>query len=329
LGNRHSTPLLSVTVSAPARLHLGFLDLNGGLGRRFGSIGLSIGGFETQIAVTAARRSRVSGPDSDRLQSHLETMRRFLGSDEGYVADIVEAIPLHIGLGSGTQMALAAAAAMRRLHGLPLDHQADAIRLGRGTRSGIGIALFDRGGLVVDGGRGPELVAPVISELPFPERWRVLVVVDPGARGIHGAEEHAAFEHMPEFPANDAAHLCRLVLMKALPAVAERHLVNFGAAIGELQARLGDYYGPLQGGRFISPLVGAALALLEREGAVGIGQSSWGPTGFAFIADQAKAERAVSIVCQDRDFQNLDIRICQARNRGADVVCHAGADAPS
>ncbi len=26
---------------APARLHLGFLDLNGGLGRRFGSLGLA------------------------------------------------------------------------------------------------------------------------------------------------------------------------------------------------------------------------------------------------------------------------------------------------
>ncbi len=32
----------AVRVIAPARLHLGFLDLNGGLGRLFGSIGLAI-----------------------------------------------------------------------------------------------------------------------------------------------------------------------------------------------------------------------------------------------------------------------------------------------
>ena len=32
----------AVRVVAPARLHLGFLDLNGGLGRMFGSIGLAV-----------------------------------------------------------------------------------------------------------------------------------------------------------------------------------------------------------------------------------------------------------------------------------------------
>ena len=38
-----------VRVITSARLHLGFLDLNGDLGRRFGSIGLSIDAFETSI----------------------------------------------------------------------------------------------------------------------------------------------------------------------------------------------------------------------------------------------------------------------------------------
>ena len=329
MGNRHSAALLSVTVTAPARLHLGFLDLNGGLGRRFGSIGLCIDGLETRICVTPSRETHVSGADSQRLHSHLESMRHFLGLDEGYVAEVTKAIPPHIGLGSGTQMALSAAAAMRRMHGLPLDHQGDAIRLGRGARSGIGIALFDRGGLVVDAGRGSEPIAPVISEMHFPERWRVVVVIDPGVQGMHGDEERAAFEKMPKFPAAEAAHLCRLILMKALPALAERHLVHFGSAISELQARLGDYYAPIQGGRFRSAAVGKALELLEREGAVGIGQSSWGPTGFAFIADQAKAERAVGIVLRESAFENLDIKVCQGRNRGADVVCHASAVAPS
>ena len=31
-----------VCVTAPARLHMGFFDLNGGLGRRYGSIGVCI-----------------------------------------------------------------------------------------------------------------------------------------------------------------------------------------------------------------------------------------------------------------------------------------------
>ena len=36
------------SVRAPGRLHLGFLDPSGTLGRRFGSLGLTIEGFETE-----------------------------------------------------------------------------------------------------------------------------------------------------------------------------------------------------------------------------------------------------------------------------------------
>ena len=101
---------------------------------------------------------------------------------------IDEVVPAHAGLGSGTQLALAVAAGVRRFHGLPLDVRGDAIRLGRGARSGVGIGLFDRGGLVVDGGRGPlTTAAPVVSRMPFPEQWRILVVLDPHRQGVHGA----------------------------------------------------------------------------------------------------------------------------------------------
>ena len=52
-------------------------------------------------------------------------------------------------LGSGTQLALAVAAALRALHGYPLDPREDAVLLDRGARSGIGIGIFEQGGLVV------------------------------------------------------------------------------------------------------------------------------------------------------------------------------------
>ena len=89
--------------------------------------------------------------------------------------------------------------------------------------------------------------------------------------------------------ATDAADLCRLVLMQALPALAEADLAAFGDAITRLQERLGDYFAAAQGGRFASPRVAAALARLDRLGATGIGQSSWGPTGFAFARDADEA----------------------------------------
>ena len=62
-----SPPSANVTVTVPARLHLGFLDLNGGLGRRFGSIGLAIDGLRTSITISAASHMRVTGPENKRV----------------------------------------------------------------------------------------------------------------------------------------------------------------------------------------------------------------------------------------------------------------------
>jgi beta-ribofuranosylaminobenzene 5'-phosphate synthase len=321
----------SVTVTAPARLHLGFLDLNGGLGRRFGGIGLAIDGLQTRITITNASQPRITGAERERAEGYLLAMQRLLDLPGAFHLHVDEVIPAHAGLGSGTQLALAVAAGVRRLHDLPLDVENDAIRLGRGARSGVGIGLFHRGGLVVDAGRGSEThVAPVVSHMPFPARWRVVLLLDPARKGIHGADESAAFAGLPPFPDHVAAHLCRLVLMQTLPALAECDLVSFGSAIKELQAHIGDYFAPRQGGRrFSSPAVAAGLDLLHRAGAHGVGQSSWGPTGFAFAASSDEAHRLVMIARDHPSCRGLDIRICAGLNRGADIKTHAVAGPPA
>ena len=315
----------SITVTIPARLHLGFLDLNGGLGRRFGSIGLAISNLRTKIVLRRGSKNQVSGPERQRVMHHIRKMVQRLALNDAHAVKVLEVVPAHAGLGSGTQLALAVAAGMRRLHDLPLDIEGDAIHLGRGARSGVGIGLFHRGGLVVDGGCGrKEVPAPIVSHIGFPERWRIIVVLDPARRGIHGAAEAAAFAKLPPFPDDDAAQLCRLVIMKALPAVADHDIVNFGSAIKELQARLGDYFAAAQGGtRFTSPDVAAVLAALDREGAFGIGQSSWGPTGFAFAATPEEADRLARIAQRHPSGQGLDIRVCAGFNRAAEIAVHS------
>jgi beta-ribofuranosylaminobenzene 5'-phosphate synthase len=312
----------TVTVSAAARLHLGFLDLNGGVGRKFGSIGLAIDGLGTRLVLRRANEMRVEGPDAERAQRSIATMQRALELRDAYDLAIEAAIPAHAGLGSGTQMALAVAAAIRRLHDLPYDEAGDAVRLGRGQRSGIGVAAFRSGGLAVDGGRGSRTqVPPLVSRIAIPAAWRVIVLLDPARQGLFGSQEIAAFGQLAEFPAQDAAHLCRLVLMQVLPAAAESDLATFGAAIKELQGRIGDYFSPVQGGsRFINPDVGAVLAYLEADGAHGIGQSSWGPTGFAFAVSQQEAERLAARARAHPQGQRLDIRVCAALNRGAEIT---------
>lgn len=312
-----------VSVRATARLHMGFLDLNGSLGRRFGSIGLALDTPATMLTAARSAQDAITGDEQPRIARHLATLVAALGLAAGHSIDVRAAIPAHCGLGSGTQLALALAAALRRLHGRTPDPSGDAARLGRGARSGIGVALFTAGGFVLDGGRGAsDAPPPALARLPVPAAWRVLLLLDPARAGLSGTRELAAFRALAPMPDATAAHLCRLALMRLLPSLAEADLENFGAALTEIQAIVGDHFAPAQGSRFASPRVAAALAALTAAGAHGAGQSSWGPTGFAFAAHEAAARALCSAV--QSQAEGLDIRICRALNRGAAVTLSGG-----
>jgi len=310
-----------VAIDLSARLHLGFLDLNGDLGRRFGSIGLAISGPQARLCLARSPTDVVEGADHERAAVYLAAMRRRLALPGAHRLSIAEGLPRHAGLGSGTQLALGVAAALRRLHGLAADSAGDALALERGARSGIGLALFDSGGLVVDGGRGPLTGAPpIVSRMEFPSEWRVMLVFDRTRQGLHGPGERRAFKDLEPMPAAQAATICRLVLMQALPALAERDIMRFGGAIGEMQRYLGDYFAPAQGGhRYASAKVAAAVEFLVGAGAHGPGQSSWGPTGFAFAASQSEAERLAEAARRRPGGGELEISVVSGLNRGAAI----------
>ena len=309
----------SVTVAAAARLHLGFLDMNGGLGRRFGSLGLAIDRPATRLTLRRAAAPAVEGLEAARASNYLALLARHFGLTKAYSLTIHEAIPAHAGLGSGTQLALGVAAALRHLEGLPGDASHDALLLRRGARSGIGLGLFQRGGLIVDGGRGAGTsTPPVVARMDFPPQWRVIVVLDPRTEGMHGGDEHAAFARLADFEAVSAAEICRLVLIKVLPALAEHDIGSFGDAIARLQEIAGDYFAPAQGGAaYASAAVGRVMEELRRQGARGTGQSSWGPTGFAFAADAKEARRLCDLTREKAAAWGLDMAICKGVNHGA------------
>jgi beta-ribofuranosylaminobenzene 5'-phosphate synthase len=324
----------SVKVETSARLHLGFLDLNAGIGRCFGSFGLSIDRPATSLTIKRAPTPWAEGPESKRVAAHLAALRAYLGLTGCYGVTVHEAIPAHAGLGSGTQLALAVAAGLRRLEALPPDMAGDALFLQRGLRSGIGAALFSSGGLVVDGGHGAgKTLPPILCHLPFPEDWRIVLVTDTNLQGVHGPGEREAFANLPQFPATAAADICRRVLMQALPALIEHDLLQFGEAISHIQTILGIYFAPAQGGaRYTSPSVAATMARLERHGALGVGQSSWGPTGFAFAASDDAALRLIGLVEKERPAQenkaqaNPIMLICKGINHGARIDAVLGAE---
>lgn len=306
-----------VTVRATARLHLGFLDLHGGLGRRFGSLGVALDGPETRVTLRRAEHAIVTGQESARAEHILRLLETALGLS-GHALEVAAGIPAHAGLGSGTQLALAIAAAVRHLHGLESNAQVDAALLGRGLRSGIGIALFGQGGFVLDGGRGEATnIPPLLTRVPVPSDWRVLLLHDPGHQGLSGEQEKRAFRVLPPMAESDVGRICRLVLMQVVPALMESDLPRFGGGITEIQRILGSHFAQAQGGLFASPRVGAALQWLEREGAMGIGQTSWGPSGFALTASQADADHLLRALAATPHAAGLLLSIHHPLNRGA------------
>jgi beta-ribofuranosylaminobenzene 5'-phosphate synthase len=316
-GQRHD----AIHAVAPARLHLGFLDLDGGLGRRFGSLGLTIDALSTRISIAPAAATQVVGVgELDRASALLGTLADAWRLPPLRVT-VEEAIPAHAGLGSGTQLALALGVGLARLAGRREGARDVARLLGRGRRSGIGIGAFEQGGFIVDGGSaGDGEPPPVTARLPFPEAWRFLLILDEARTGLHGATENGAFRALPPFPAELAALLCRLVLMRLLPGLALADPAAVGSAVGEIQRRVGDHFAPAQGARFTSPAVSEALGWLEEQGIEGVGQSSWGPTGFALLADEGHA--AVLRDAAERRFGRAGLRfvVARGRNRGAEIA---------
>jgi beta-RFAP synthase len=212
--------------------------------------------------------------------------------------------------------------AVSHLFGLALDARTVAQLLDRGARSGIGVGAFEHGGFLVDGGKGAaDQAPPLVSHMVFPQEWRVLLIFDDACQGVHGTREARAFQDLASFPESTAAHLCRLVMMRALPALAEKNLSDFGQAIRFLQHVVGDYFSGVQGGRFASHAVVQVLAWLEDNGVGAVGQSSWGPTGFAVLESEVRARSVLKkIPVHWRDNNALHFKVCCARNRGGDVL---------
>ncbi len=268
-----------------------------------------------------------AGPLADRVQDTLRQIQEQRSQrpvDRAEVApariQVVAAPPDHVGLGVGTQLSLAVVRIVLKLAG-DADPSVGSLAAlsARGRRSGIGLHGFHQGGLIVDGGRRDEVhPPPLIARLPFPEDWSILIVQPPGPRGRHGPDELQAFNDLPPLPDRVTERLCRLVLLGILPAVAERDLPAFGQAVVELQHHVGSAFAPFQGGLYASPDSESLIAELTRLGLVGVGQSSWGPTLYAFGALSEPERRTVAARMLDRwGFPASAVLWTKAANDGA------------
>lgn len=295
-----------VRITTPSRLHFGLLAYGPGAPRQFGGVGLAITDPGLELSAHRALEWSAAGPLAERALGVATQVAGRLRSQGAAVPplriEIHRAPPEHVGLGTGTQLSLAVTRAVFELAGLgALGVEALADVAGRARRSGIGLHGFLQGGLIVDGGRrGGEGVPPLLARLEFPPEWSVLVVIPASRPGLHGPSEAEAFARLPPIPERTTDRLCRLVLLGLLPAVRERDIEQFGAALAEIQAVVGECFAPAQGGRYARPEGEHLAAHLRAQGLHGVGQSSWGPTLYGFSREPAEQRAAILERLRDR-----------------------------
>src|SRR5262245_56127383 len=187
-----------VRVTTGSRLHFGLLNPGGGQ-RRFGGVGLMVERPGVQVAVQPAQAWSATGPCAERALAFANTFAKSAAprDSSAFSIGVERCAPEHAGLGTGTQLALAIARGIAQCLGITPSSIELAGTVNRGARSALGIHGFERGGLIVDGGKVTSTaIAPLIAHYPFPQDWKVLLIIPHRVSGEHGKSEQDAFEQL-------------------------------------------------------------------------------------------------------------------------------------
>ena len=323
-----------IRVRAASRLHFGLFNV--GLlpawpnidgdqlipGRRFGGVGMMVDLPGIEVRSQPAGAWSASGPMAERA---LAFAQRFATTAPElrpqHIEVATQSLP-HVGLGTGTQLALGVAKALAVLSGHTEWGAVElARRVGRGLRSAIGIHGFDHGGFLVEAGKHVDSeVSPLVARCEVPSAWRILLMAPHVSPGYSGDAERMAFDVLlQQARPQEVESLCRLVLLGMLPALAAGDCRAFGEAVYDFNARAGDIFASQQGGRYAPPLVGEIVKYCRDQGISGVGQSSWGPTVFAILPDEMSAERLRTSLACAYGRRLEQVFIAKVRNCGATV----------
>jgi beta-ribofuranosylaminobenzene 5'-phosphate synthase len=315
-----------INVVSPSRLHLTLIDLNAEIGRVDGGVGITLESPSLEISASEADTVEVVGTSllAGRM---LKAAKAVLPAGKGIRINIKRDLPDHVGLGSGTQAALSVAAAVNEIYGLGKSVRELAVAVGRGGTSGIGVAAFENGGFIVDGGHrfkdkgafSPSAASrmppgPVLFRRAFPD-WSIVLAI-PNTKGVHDAEEVDIFQKVCPVPLAEVQEISHVILMQMLPALIEEDIESFGRAINHFQtAGFKKREVELQPRPVID-----IMNYMQDNGASGSGVSSFGPVVYGIVGSSGEASKLRKEVQRMLD-ESLggEVLLTKGRNRGADI----------
>ncbi|MFC4447725.1 beta-ribofuranosylaminobenzene 5'-phosphate synthase family protein [Halorussus aquaticus] len=322
-------------VSAGARLHFGFQNLALAHERLYGSLGVALDSPRVVVTADPAETVRC---DHETARGHARRAVELLDVP-GADVTVERTLPRHVGLGSGTQLALAVLAAVARAYDRDPRVRQRAPKLGRGGRSGVGVATFESGGFVFDAGhpterfttdrppRGEWSVPEVVARHEVPDDWRFVVVLPDADPGRSGDDEDASMRSVVE-RADPAIgdEIAGVVTRRVLPAVAAGDAEAFGAAVAEVGRLNGAWYADEQGGVYRPPVGELVSELGDSAAVAGAGQSSWGPAVYAVTRERsAAAARDAAREALSAVGVGGEVSVAEPRNRGVRIEESDGA----
>lgn len=300
-----------VNVTTGSRLHFGLLRT----AHPFGGLGVMIDAPMTSVAITAAETFSCvdeTAEDRDAVERACRVAQRFADFHRmpqlpPCTIHIRQRPPAHAGLGSGTQLAMAVAQALTTFAGKRTsDTQLASEIAGRGERSAVGIHGFFHGGLLLENTATEEpstlcrhtpSINPLASRYDVPTSWRVAVFRPRDwIATVSGESEKEHFGRTPTLAPASLARLIAIAEHEVLPAVAGAQFDAFADAIQRFNRESGLLFQRVQGGPYNGPVITRLVETLQSLGAVGIGQSSWGPSVFCWFKNDADAFKLVARV---------------------------------
>ena len=316
-----------ILIQTPSRLHLTLTDLSGSSGRVDGGVGISLDEPNILLEAEKAEELTAAGENAGRALAAAKAVQEQLNLGGAHLT-VRSGYRMHAGLGGGTQMGIAAGAALCELYGWPLPVREIARIIHRGGTSGIGTAAFETGGFLIDGGHsfgpgkdkmsfspssacGGVPPAPVIVRHEFPQDWKIILALPCVPQGAHGKKEVDIFQKYCPLPAEQVHELCYQILVRMVPSIVEESLDDFGSAVNRIQ-EIGFKKIEVM---LQHPVVHRLMVHMKQAGAACAGLSSFGPAVYA-ITD-----------CQVRDIEEAarqamletggEVLITRARNEGA------------
>lgn len=313
-----------IQITAPSRLHFGMFSFGRADVRQFGGVGVMIEAPALELQISPAERFEAAGPAHQRVRAFAEQAARaadWIAPEIPCRIEVKQAPPAHIGLGSGTQMGLAVAMGLNAFfHGPWRTAQEFARAAGRGRRSAIGLYGAMSGGLLMEAGKfADEEISPLVSRIELPAKWRFVLCWPRGEAGLSGEAELQAFQRLPATQLAATEALCREALLELAPAAIEGDFQRFGESLFRYGRLAGECFAAEQGGPYANERISQLVADLRREGASGVGQSSWGPLAFALTPDEVQAQALVSRLAATGRGSQWQTIVAACANRGIQI----------